>query len=146
MPVGSTAKAKVYLMKLNCKSYVFVNPVESMQATLSASELNYIVPYAYGALYAYGMPIRVWDRENAHTRTGYPIRVWVVPYAYGTKYAYGMQQPQSLHAFPRYATSKIVLVSSFFSYFLPLFAHLQKLLQNANTISDCLDILHREGG
>ena len=64
-------------MKLNCKSYVFVNPVESMQATLSASELNYIVPYAYG------MPIRVWDRENAHTRTGYPIRVWVVPYAYG---------------------------------------------------------------
>ena len=83
MPVGSTAKTKVYLMKLNCKSYVFVNPVESMQATLSASELNYIVPYAYGALYAYGMPIRVWDRENAHTRTGYPIRVWVVPYAYG---------------------------------------------------------------
>ena len=76
MPVGSTAKTKVYLMKLNCKSYVFVNPVESMQATLSASELNYIVPYAYGALYAYGMPIRVWDRENAHTRTGYPIRVW----------------------------------------------------------------------
>ena len=94
MPVGSTAKTKVYLMKLNCKSYVFVNPVESMQATLSASELNYIVPYAYGALYAYGMPIRVWDRENAHTRTGYPIRVWVVPYAYGTKYAYGMQQFQ----------------------------------------------------
>ena len=76
MPVGSTAKTKVYLMKLNCKSYVFVNPVESMQATLSASELNYIVPYAYGAQYAYGMPIRVWDRENAHTRTGYPIRVW----------------------------------------------------------------------
>ena len=63
-------------MKLNCKSYVFVNPVEFMQATLSVSELNYIVPYAYGALYAYGMPIRVWDRENAHMRTGYPIRVW----------------------------------------------------------------------
>ena len=70
MPVGSTAKTKVYLMKLNCKSYVFVNPVESMQATLSASELNYIVPYAYGALYAYG--------------TGkIPIRVRDIPYAYG---------------------------------------------------------------
>ena len=74
MPVGSTAKTKVYLMKLNCKSYVFVNPVESMQATLSASELNYIVPYAYGGLYAYGMPISVWDRENAHTRMGQNTR------------------------------------------------------------------------
>ena len=89
MPVGSTAKTKVYLMKLNCKSYVFVNPVESMQATLSASELNYIV--AYGALYAYGMPIRVRVRDAhtrmgqgkcpyaygiSHTRMGCPIRVW----------------------------------------------------------------------
>ena len=107
MPVGSTAKTKVYLMKLNCKSYVFVNPVESMQATLSASELNYIVPYAYGALYAYGMPIRVWDRENAHTRTGYPIRVRDIPYAYGTKYAYGMQHKQLIELTPPILHSRL---------------------------------------
>ena len=64
----------------------------------SASKYNYSVPYAYGALYAYGMPIHVWDRENAHTRTGYPICIWDGPYAYGTKYAYRMEQLVALRS------------------------------------------------
>ena len=113
MPVGSTAKTKVYLMKLNCKSYVFVNPVESMQATLSASELNYIVPYAYGALYAYGMPIRYGTgKMPIYTRTVYPIRVWVVPYAYGTKYAYGMQQLHSITATGKPSVNQHLVLSA----------------------------------
>ena len=36
--------------------------------------------------------------------------------------------------------------NSFFVFFLPLFAHLQKLPCNANALSDCLEIWHTEGG
>ena len=40
-----------------------------------------------GRPYAYGTYVIL-----AHTRTGYPIRIWDVPYAYGSIYAYGAEQ------------------------------------------------------
>jgi len=52
--------------------------------------LSYI--YAYGAPYAYRMPICVWDWKTSHTRMGRPVRVRVIPYAHGTKYVYGTEQ------------------------------------------------------
>ena len=55
---------------------------------------------------------------------------------------------KSLQAFPRYATSKIGLVSSFFLLiFLPLFAHLKKTaIKREHYIRLPLNLAHRRGG
>ena len=77
----------------NYEMLLFLTPtVNSNAIAPSASKYNYSIPYAYGVLYMYRMPISKWDRKNAHTRTRYPIRIWDDPYTYGTKYTYGMER------------------------------------------------------